>query len=115
MEQTIALAALAFLVNKIIELAKYIRNKDVNGAVTLLAAQVAGVLVIFLASAAKVTHELVLPGLNATVGSFDAASKILVGCALASLGGTAYDFKKSFDNTDSAAQPPLVGGSPPAN
>lgn len=109
MEQVIALTAIAFLSNKIIELLKYLRTKDWNAAFTLAAVEVSGVVVMLLAAGAKVTETLVLPGTSEPIGSLDKASVVLLGLVMTSLSSTIYDFKKAFDSTDSAKQPPLLG------
>lgn len=109
MEQVVALAAIAFLANKIIEAIKYLRARDWNGLVTLLAVMVAGVIVLLIAASAKVTETLVLPGTSHALGDLDTMSVVFLGLVLTSLTSTIYDFKKAIDNGDNAKQPPMLG------
>ena len=116
MEQVIALTAIAFLGNKIIELLKYLRNKDWNAAFTLAAIEVTGVIVMLFAAAASVTETIVLPGTSAAIGSLDTASVVFLGLVITSLSSKLYDFQKAIDGGDSAKQPPLLGPeTPPAD
>lgn len=108
MEQAIALLAIALLANKIIELLKQIRNKDVNGALTLISLFIAGVAALTLAAHAAVTEGTIIPGTGAALGSLDFASLVLLGLMITATGSTVYDFKKAVDSTDSAKQPPLL-------
>jgi len=115
MEQALAFGTIGLLASKVIEMLKYLRNKDMNGAFTLAAVWIAGVVSTFLAAAAKVTETLVLPGTSIPLGTLDGASLVLIGLTLTSTIGTVYDFKKALDNGDSAKQPPLLGSGPVNN
>ena len=108
MEQAVALLAIALLANKIIELIKYLRVKDWNAAVTLLTLFVAGVVALTLAAHASVTEHTIIPGTTVELGTLEFASLVLLGLMITATGSTIYDFKKSFDNTDSAKQPPMT-------
>lgn len=108
MEQALILTSIAFLGNKIIELIKYLRARDMNAAVTLLAIHLTGVIVMLFAAAAKVTETLVVPGTSASIGDLDTASVIFMGLTFASLTSKLYDFQKAVDGSDSAAQPQLL-------
>lgn len=108
MEQAIALASIAFLAGKIIEALKYARAKDLNALFALISVMIAGVIVMLVAASAEVTETLVIPGTLVAIGSLDTLSVIFLGLVITSLTSTVYDFKKAFDNTDSAKQPPLL-------
>lgn len=108
MTQAVILAAIALLASKLVEFAKYVRNGDVNGAVTLFIVWIVGVIVIFLASAAVVTQDLILPGLSQPLVDMDFWSKVFLGMIATSFISFGYDVKKAVDGTDSAATPPLV-------
>lgn len=112
MEQALILTSIAFLGNKIIELIKYLRARDVNAAVTLLMIHITGVVVMLFAAAAKVSETLVIPGTSAPIGQLDTASVIFMGLTFASLTSKLYDFQKAIDQSDSAAQPSLTGIAP---
>lgn len=109
MEQAAALAAIGFLASKIIELVKYLKNKDWNGFVTLVSMWIAGVVVTVLAAVAEVTEALVLPGTSVPLGVLDGPSLVFLGATLSSVVSFAYDAKKAVDRSDSAKQPPLLG------
>lgn len=103
------IATLGALALKTLDFFKYILNKDWNATITQAAAWLTGVLVLWLASAASVFDAVLVPGLDVPFGSLDAGSLIFIGLNLASFTGVVYDFKKAFDNTDSAKTPPLTG------
>lgn len=108
MEQVVALAAITFFAGKCIEFLKYLRARDINGALTLISVMVAGVAAIFLGAASSVTKTLVIPGTAQALGDMNGAGKLFVGLVLTSLTSVVYDFKKAFDGNDSAKQPPLT-------
>lgn len=108
MESFIVAAAIPFLAGKAIELLKYLKNKDWNGAVTLVSVWVAGIVALVIAAAAEVTETFVVPGTTIPLGSLDGPSLVLLGMTLTSITSTVYDFKKALDSTDSAKQPPLI-------
>ena len=110
MEQAVALLAIALLANKIIELLKYLTNKEYKSAATLLSLFGAGYAALTLAAHAKVTEAIVIPGTLTPLGMLDWASLLLLGLMITATGSTAYDFKKALDQTDSAAQPKLFPG-----
>lgn len=109
MEQALILTSVAFLGNKIIEGIKYMKNKDWNALVTLLAIHLSGVVVLLFAAATKVTKTLVVPGTSAAIGSLDKGSVAFLGLVITSLSSKLYDFQKAFDRSDTAKQPPLTG------
>lgn len=108
MEEVVILTAIAFLGNKIIEAIKYLRARDWNAFVTLLAIHLTGVVVLLFAAAAKVTETLVVPGTSAAIGLLDNASVVFLGLTTASLTSKLYDFQKAVDQSTSAAQPNLL-------
>lgn len=72
-----------------------------------LCAWVAGVVVVVLASHARLFDAFSVNGLTLT--SLDGASQVFLGLCIASLASTGADFKQAFDSNDSAAKPPLTG------
>lgn len=111
MDKAMLLVVLATLGSKVTDFLKFLRNKDWNAAVTQLVVWASGAVVMFMASVAKVVHDVEIPSLNGvTFGSLDGGSKILVGTAITSLLSVGYDFKKALDNTDTAKTPPLMKG-----
>lgn len=108
MENAVALLAIALLANKLIELLKGIRVRDWNRVVTLLVLFVAGFGALSLAAHAAVTEHMIVPGTLTEIGFLDWPSLALLGLMITATGSTLYDFRKAFDNTDSAAQPKLL-------
>lgn len=108
METVVSFLVLGTLAGKIVELFKYLKNGDRNGAFTLLSVWIAGIMVIFLGANADAFSALVVPGMEVPLGSLNWASLVLVGMSLTSFIAFGYDFKKALDNSDSAKQPPLL-------
>ena len=109
--QAITLASLIALGTRFVSFLKYLRAKDWNSVATQAASWASGVAIVFLAGAADITNRLILfPGVP-TLSDINAASKVMLGLMLMSLGSEVYQFKKAFDRTDSAAEPALL---PPA-
>jgi hypothetical protein len=105
------LAALAFAW-KLVDWVKQIRVKDVNAVVTQASVWVAGVFVVFLLAQSDFSHAIRIAG-GIPLDRLNAWSLILVGLTVGSSASVGYDFRRSFDNTDSAAQPSLVTGEVP--
>lgn len=99
------LAALALVV-KIIDFVKSLKNGDANGILTQAVTWVAGVGVLFLLAASDFGGGVEVAGY--TLDSLNSFSLVLLGLSVSSTGSLAFDFKKSFDNTDSAAVTPLI-------
>ncbi len=93
------------LVWKLVDLVKYVRNGDVNAALTQLTTYAAGVGVAFLFAATQWADGIMIG--DAALSSLSGASLVVAGLALASTGSALYDFKKARDNSDSAATPKL--------
>jgi hypothetical protein len=105
---TFGLAALVALGIKIVSFLKFLRSGWTDDAFTQAVTWVVGIGLVFAAAAANITSGITLYGV--TLGHANAASKVLIGMALLSLGSFAYDFKKSRDDTDSAKEPSLLTG-----
>lgn len=93
------------LVWKLVDLAKYLRAKDTNAALTQAAVWVSGIVVALLLresdfSSSVHVGDFVLANLNL-------ASTVLFGVALGSTASVAVDTKKAIDGSDSAVTPKL--------
>ena len=99
------------LVWKIVDFAKAVRVRDIDAIVSQLAVWVAGVIVTFLLAATDFASGVTIGDLS--LDALNAASLILLGLSIGSTGSVAYDFKRAFDRSDSAAQPSLVTGKLP--
>jgi predicted PurR-regulated permease PerM len=79
-----------------------------SAVLTQLTAWVGGIILVILASHAKVSADLILPGMSTALGHLDGSSQVLYGLMVASLGSSLVDVKQSIDNTDSSTKPPLL-------
>lgn len=110
MEEFATLAALAALAVKITSLIKYVTAAQFREAVTTLVPWLGAFVALLLGAEADATAGLVIPGLTEVLGNLDIASLALAATAIGSTGSVAFDFKKALDHTDSAQEPPLLGG-----
>lgn len=100
--------ALAFTANKIVSTIKNLMHSTTRGAaVTQFLVWVVAIIIICVAAEAELTETFQLPGLSEPLGELDFASLALIGLMAGSTGSVIYDFKKSFDGTDSSAEPSL--------
>lgn len=99
------------LVWKVVDFIKACRVRDVDAIVSQSAVWGAGVLVTFLLAATDFASGVTIGDLN--LDALNAWSLVLLGLSIGSTGSVAYDFKRAFDNSDSAAQPSLVTGRVP--
>lgn len=108
MEVIAILAGIAFAVNKTVTVIKAVASGDKNLALTQLLVWVIGVGAVILAAHASLTSDMIMPGIERSLGSLDTASLVLLGWVLGSSGSFAFDIKKAIDNGDSAQEPPLL-------
>lgn len=102
------LLLLGALIYKFIDFLKYVTNKDWNAAGTQAIAWLAGVAGVFLFASTTFARTNEIGGMSfAALGVGD---KVFIGLMATSIFSAAYDFKKSFDNNDSAKTPSLFGG-----
>lgn len=67
-----------------------------------------GFLAVWLVGATTWGSSITVGGTQ-TLDTLSFVEKLLVGLVVVSTGSAFYDLKRSFDNTDSAATPPIVG------
>lgn len=79
-----------------------------SSLVTQLSAWVVGILAVWIGGQAEVTEGLAFPGVDATLGSLDGPSIILVGLLASSLASSLVDIKQAIDGRDTAAKPALI-------
>lgn len=108
MELFVPAVALLALIKVFVDFGKSVTNKDVNAIFTQLFAWVAGIGAVWI-YAQTVWADSIQFG-DRALSSFNFASIVCVGLALASAAGVTSDLIKSIDNTDSAAKPPLLPG-----
>lgn len=107
----VPLAAAVALIWKVVDFAKLVRSKDVNGIVTQLAVWGAGVAVFFLLASTDFANGIRIG--NMVLGHLNGASVVLIGLSAGSTGSVLYDYKRAFDRSDTATMPSLVSGSVP--
>ncbi len=98
-------------VGKIVDFARFARDRDVNAIAIQLLAWAAGFGVVALAAHTPWAAGLDFGGY--ALGRLDLAAQLLVGISIGSGMSVVADFKKAVDNTQSAAVPPLVVPTPP--
>lgn len=108
----------AALIWQVIDFLRELTDVKANKSsiVTQATAWVGGILLVALAAHSAVTAALTFPGLDQPLGALDFGSTVLVGLMAASFASSLVDTKQAFDNTDSAAKPPLIppSAAPPA-
>ena len=105
--------AMVALIWKVVDLLKYIVNKDKNGITTILFVWLAAVGVLFLFAETAWAAEIDFGG--RTLGDMNWASLVAVALCFGSSASAAFDFKKAIDRSDSAATPSLVPDAPAPN
>lgn len=105
------LVAAAALVLKILDFIKALKNGDANVIVTQLGVWIAGVVVIFLLGSTDFASGVEVA--SYTLDDLNPWSLIFLGLTVGSTGSLIFDFKKSFDNTDSSRVEPLISSSTP--
>lgn len=101
-------ATLALLIVKVVSFLKFLLARSWNDALTQAVVWVGGTVVLLIAAQADVTQGLVIWGTQ-RLGALDFWSLVLAGLSLSSTGSFGFDVKSAIDNTDSAAEPQLLG------
>lgn len=104
----VPILVLGLVVYTLTNLLKYLRARDWSAVVTLLGAWLIGIAAVWIVGATDWAQTITVGGLK-TLDALSWAEKVLVGLVVMSTGSVVYDLKRSFDNSDSAATPPLVG------
>lgn len=107
METLVIGALVPALVLKFTDFLKGLTNRDWNKVVTQLVTWGGATLALFLAGATQWAGDIVIVGTQ-KLADYNFADTLLAGTAIGSVGSVVFDLKKAFDNTDSAAEPPLV-------
>lgn len=108
-------AALGAVIYTAVNLLKYLRAGNWNGVLTLLVAAVLGILIALWAANSDITGPLSPIEGGPTLADMDFGSLALFGVALSSTFSVVTDFRKAFDNSDTASKPPLIPASPGAD
>jgi hypothetical protein len=78
-----------------------------NGVVTILSGWIIGVIAVWLVGETNWGDTITVGG-DLPLSALSFAEMLLVGLVIVSAGSAIFDFKKSFDNSDSAETPKLV-------
>jgi hypothetical protein len=97
------LVAAVSLIWALVRFGKQLLARQIREAVTQLITWGAGVGVVALLAASDFAAGIEVAGLS--LAGLNAGSLVLLGMTAASTASTAYEFKKSLDNTESAAEP----------
>lgn len=101
------------LTAKLIDTLKLVTNLPAtrSSLLTQLGVFLVGIGVVFLFGASQFGARWQVEGIS--VSDMNAASKIIVGLAVAALASVGKDFVKARDTYDTAAMPPLIPSAPP--
>lgn len=105
-ETFVPMLALVALVKKFIDFAKYLTNRDVNGAITQIVVWGSGVVAVCLFAQTDWAEGIIFAG--RTLADMNFASQLAVGLGLGSTAGVVTDVIKASDDSDSAAMPKLL-------
>lgn len=107
--EALTIAGIVTLGMKFLDFVKFLRAANWNAVITQAASWLIGIALVFLVSAANIAEGLDL-GFGMTLQDMDAASKVIAGLGLLSVGSVVVDFRKATDKTDSAVTPSLLPG-----
>lgn len=105
MEQFIPIAVLIGFIISVVNLLLYVRGKNWDGASKIGIVWVAGVLGVLLFAESDYASAIVIGDL--ALDTANLWSKIVIGLWLGGSATVVVEFKKAFDNGDSAAKPNL--------
>ncbi len=98
--------AMVTLVITIINMLKYLRSGNHNGAFTTFSVLVAGVVTVLLAAQTDFAAGIIIA--DRPLGDYNNWSLLFMGLTIGSMGAFAVDIKAAIDNTDSAVKPNLT-------
>lgn len=103
----VPMLVLAALVGKFIDFLKGITNRDWNQVLTQAVVWIGGIVAVVLF--AHSAFGAAVPVFNGmTLASMGLVEQTIIGLSATSVMSVTYDFKKSFDNNDTAKQAPLT-------
>lgn len=108
MEELTVVIMLAAVATQVTTHLKNLTGGRVRSAVEGVIPWAVAFVVLLLGGAASATSSYVIPGLDESLGDMDIASMLLASAAVGSSGGFLYSLRTAFDNTDSAAEPPIA-------
>jgi hypothetical protein len=109
----VPLVALGLVVKTTVDILRYLKGRDWNGAGTLLIAWVGGLAAAALFAQTDWADGLMIGDQN--LGALNAASLVVFGLVLGSAGAFANEFNAARDSNRSTAKPHLVDDSTPSS
>lgn len=105
----VPLLAIGALTKKLVDLAKALRTRDFNGALTMVAVALAGVAAVWVASRTAWASTITLGGRS--LGDLSFLSIVFVGVNVASFGALfGYDIPSQLDNSLTTTRRELISG-----
>ena len=105
------LLAMAALVYQVVAFLRFLRGKDVNGALTIVTGWAAGLVAVLLVAQTDFANGIGVG--DQTLATLNFASQVFVGLTLSSLAGFGNDVLGAVDQWRSTAKPRLVDGERP--
>lgn len=112
MEDFATLAGLVAVATQVTTLVKYLAARQGAKAFQVVLPWITLAVVLFLGAEADAFADVVLPGLDVSLGVVDVATLLLYSVSAGSAAGFAYKVVTAVDGSDSAAEPSLGSGRP---
>lgn len=106
------MVALGIVALTLTNLVKYLRAKNWNGVITLVAAWIVGFGTLWLFGATAWAHGVTING--STLDKLALLDKVVAGLVVGSIGSFGFDLQKALDSSQTAATPSLKTGELPA-
>jgi purine-cytosine permease-like protein len=110
MPEFVPLVALGLVVKTTVDILRYLRGRDWNGAGTLLIAWVGGLAAAALFAQTDFADSIAVG--DQSLGALNAASLVVFGLVLGSVGANANELFGAIDQNRSTAKPHLVDDTP---
>lgn len=105
------MVALGIVALTLTNLIKYLRARNWNGALTLLAAWAVGFGTLWLFGATAWAHGVTING--TTLDKLALLDKVVAGLVVGSVGSFGFDLQKALDSSQTVAKPALLTGETP--
>jgi purine-cytosine permease-like protein len=111
MPEFVPLVALGLVVKTTVDILRYLRGRDWNGAATLLIAWVGGLAAAALFAQTDFADSIVVG--DQSLGALNAASLVVFGLVLGSVGANANELFGAIDQHRNTSKPKLVADTTP--
>jgi ABC-type sulfate transport system permease component len=110
MDEFLPMATLIGLIISVVNFLLYLKGKNMDGALKIVVVWVAGIAAVLLAARTDYAKSFEFGGVTLDVAN--TWTQIWIGLTIGGSATVVNEFKKAFDNHDTAEKPALVG--PPA-